>query len=36
MMIFLVTIAVLILAASILADYKWHRWIATRRQNQDE
>lgn len=36
MMIFFVSIAVLILAASILADYKWHRWISARRQNQDE
>jgi hypothetical protein len=31
----LAIVAILILAASIFADYKWRRWMAARRQDRD-
>ena len=32
----LVIVVVVIVAASIVADYKWRRWIAIRRDRNDE
>ena len=36
MKIVLVILAVLIIAGSLLADYKWRRWIATRRRERGD
>jgi len=32
----LITVAVLVLAASLVADYKWRQWMAARRRERDE
>ena len=32
----IILIAVVIVIASILADYKWRRWMATRRHDQND
>lgn len=34
MKIFLGILAVLVIAASFFADYKWRQWIAARRRNR--
>jgi hypothetical protein len=31
----LLIIAVVVIAASVFADYKWRRWMAARREEQD-
>ncbi len=36
MKIFLAIVAVLVIAASVFADYKWRRWMAARRQDRDQ
>jgi hypothetical protein len=36
MKLILVTVAVLVLAASLVADYKWRQWVAARRRERDE
>ena len=36
MKIILIIIAVLVVAASLLADYKWRQWMATRRREHDQ
>ena len=36
MMIFLIAAAILIVAGSIFADYKWRRWIARHRRDRKE
>lgn len=36
MKIFLVILAVIVLAGSIFADYKWRQWIAARRRNGND
>jgi len=35
MMIVLIIFAVVVIAGSILADYKWRKWIADRRRDRD-
>jgi hypothetical protein len=32
----LITAAVLVLAASLVADYKWRQWVAARRRERNE
>jgi hypothetical protein len=32
----LIVVAVLVLAGSIVADYKWRQWMAARRRERDE
>ena len=32
----LITVAVVVLAASLVADYKWRQWVAARRRERDE
>lgn len=32
----LAIVAILVLAASFYADYKWRRWMAARRQDHDK
>jgi len=34
MKIFLGVLAVLVVAASVFADYKWRQWMAARRRNR--
>ncbi len=36
MMIFLIAAAILIVAGSIFADYKWRHWIARHRRDRKE
>ncbi len=36
MKIFLIAAAVLIVAGSLLADYKWRSWIARQRRDRNE
>ena len=31
----LIVVAVLVLAASVVADYKWKQWMAARRRERD-
>jgi len=35
MKIFLIILAVLIIGASLFADYKWRQWMAARRHDRD-
>jgi hypothetical protein len=35
MKLMLIVVAVLVLAGSLVADYKWRRWMATRRRERD-
>lgn len=35
MKLILIAVAVLILAGSLVADYKWRQWIAARRRERD-
>ena len=35
MKIFLIILAVLIVAGSVFADYKWRQWMAARRRERD-
>jgi hypothetical protein len=35
MKIFLEVLALLLVAASLLADYKWRQWMAERRRNRE-
>jgi len=35
MKIFLIILAVLIIAGSVFADYKWRQWMAARRRERD-
>lgn len=32
----LIIVAVLVIAGSLLADYKWKQWMAARRRERDE
>lgn len=32
----LIAVFVLVVAASIFADYKWRRWMANQRRNHDD
>jgi len=32
----LIAVAVLVLAGSLVADYKWRQWMAARRRERDE
>jgi hypothetical protein len=32
----LIAVAVLVLAASLVADYKWRQWMAARRRERDQ
>jgi len=36
MKVVLVIVAILIIAGSILADYKWRRWISRNRRDRDQ
>jgi hypothetical protein len=36
MKIFLIAVAILIIAGSIFADYKWRHWIARNRRDRHE
>ncbi len=36
MKLILIVIAVLVLAGSLVADYKWRQWMATRRRDRNE
>lgn len=36
MKIVLITLAVLVLIGSFIADYKWRQWIATRRRDREQ
>ena len=35
MIIALVILAIIVIAGSILADYRWRRWMAERRRDRD-
>jgi len=36
MKLILIVVAVLVLAGSLVADYKWRQWIAARRRERNE
>ncbi|WP_420238545.1 hypothetical protein ACOBR2_02765 [Telmatobacter bradus] len=36
MMIFLISTAVLVLAGSVYADYKWHSWMLDQQHHQND
>jgi hypothetical protein len=36
MKLILIVVAVLVLAGSLVADYKWRQWMAARRRERDE
>jgi len=36
MKLFLVILAIILIAGSIFADYKWRRWIAARRRDSND
>jgi hypothetical protein len=35
MMLVVIVVAVIVIAGSIWADYRWRRWMAERRNNRD-